>query len=58
MKEPSLHDVLKARGYTHRPALNCGNTSAHDILDADGIEVFSGSAHEVWEWLRDEKETR
>lgn len=44
----SLNDVLAAHGYTTRPAP--GNYRKH-ILDADGEVVFTGTAHDVWEWI-------
>lgn len=48
---PTLTEVLAARGYTHRRTEG-GPAGAHDVMDADGVVVVTGRAHEVWAWLR------
>jgi len=44
-----LTQHLADRGLTHRPA---HHQSKH-ILDAHGSVLFTGTAHEVWQWLAD-----
>lgn len=51
---PSLNEALAALGFTTAPA-NRGlafPTGAKHII-RDGQVEFTGSAHEVWQWLRD-----
>jgi len=45
----TLHEVLAALGYTTAPA---GHYRRH-IIDADGVTVYTGAAHQVWWWLRE-----
>lgn len=47
---PSLHEVLASVGFTSIP----GDFGRRRIFDADAHEVFSGTAGETWQWLRDE----
>jgi len=52
MNGPTLNQVLRALGYTTRPAPNF-NQYAKDILRG-GAVVFTGCAGDVWAWLRGE----
>jgi len=45
----TLNETLAALGYTTAPA---GFGKKH-ILDADGVTVCTGAAHQVWWWLRE-----
>jgi hypothetical protein len=45
----TLSEVLAALGYTTAPA---GHYRKH-VIDADGVTVYTGRAHQVWAWLRD-----
>jgi len=45
----TLHETLAALGYTTAPA---GHSRKH-VIDAEGVTVYTGRAHEVWAWLRD-----
>ena len=47
----SLTDVLAHLGYTHKKA-GFGSSYHHDIFNAAGDKVFTGSADETWKWLR------
>lgn len=47
----SLTDTLTSLGYTTEP----GNHGRKRIL-RDGADVFSGTVHDVWEWLRERGE--
>jgi hypothetical protein len=50
--EPTLHQALAARGYR---AVNREGLRGYQraILDDSGVEVFKGTARDVWAWLRD-----
>jgi len=48
---PTLTEALASVGFTHRKSANVAKTQAHDILRG-GAVVFSGTAHDTWEWLR------
>lgn len=50
---PNLNEVLASLGYTHEPA----EFGARRIIQ-DGAVQFSGTAGEVWAWLREEGEIR
>jgi len=53
VSEPTLTEALAARGYTHRVAGGLGGAyGRHDVMDASGRVVGSGSAAEIWEWLK------
>ena len=52
-RAPTLSEVLASLGYTHEPA----EFGARRIIQ-DGAVQFSGTAGEVWAWLRDEGEIR
>jgi len=45
----TLHEVLAALGYTTAPAEHY----RRHIIDADGVTVYTGAAHQVWLWLRE-----
>jgi len=45
----TLLETLAALGYTTAPA---GHSRRH-VIDADGVIVYTGAAHQVWAWLRD-----
>lgn len=47
----TLTEALRYHGLAHQPAPSAG-TYKRDVLDGDAV-VCTGSAHEVWEWLRD-----
>jgi hypothetical protein len=47
----SLTDTLAARGLSHTPANELG-PYLHDVVDAKGVVVFTGTASDVWGWLR------
>jgi hypothetical protein len=47
----TLTEALAANGLTHRPQPH-SSAYKRDILGR-GAVVFTGNAHEVWEWLRD-----
>jgi hypothetical protein len=51
---PSLNEVLAHLGYTTQP----GEFGARHIIDPDGTKAFTGTAGDVWQWLRDEGEIR
>lgn len=55
MTGATLHQVLRALGFEHRPA-KAGNYARTIVRIADGAVVFTGRAHEVWSWLRGELE--
>ena len=48
--EPTGTERLFAAGYTHEPSAH-GGPYAHDIIDARGTVVFTGTAHAAGEWL-------
>jgi hypothetical protein len=56
MPSPTLTDALAARNLTHRP-LPRSSIGKREVVDAAGVVVFTGAAHEVWAWLR-AQETR
>ena len=45
----TLTETLTELGYTTAPA---GHYRKH-IIDADGVIVYTGRAHQVWLWLRE-----
>lgn len=50
MSAPTLTEALAAAGYTHWPAPGVRRRR----VMRDEVEVFAGTAGEVWEWLRTE----
>jgi hypothetical protein len=44
----ALHEVLTLRGWTHEPASHGRRT----VRDAEGRALVTGTAQEVWTWLR------
>lgn len=50
--QPTLTEALAAQGYTHRKGGH--GPYSHEIIDADGEVVFTGTANETWKWLADQ----
>ena len=48
MDEPTLNEALAQRGYTTQPA----GFGRKDIIDSHGLVRFTGTAGDVWDWLR------
>lgn len=48
--EPTLTDALLAAGYTHRKG--DGVQYQREVVDGDGVVVFTGNAAAVWLWLK------
>jgi len=48
----TLNEKLSKMGYTHKRAENHNKTGKHDILDKDEKILFTGTASQVWEWLK------
>lgn len=48
MSQKTLHQELAARGLSTRPA----DHGQKDIVNRAGVLLFTGRAHEVWEWMR------
>lgn len=49
MRAPTLSEALAALGLSHVPEVHY----RHDVVDASGVVLFTGTASAVWAWLRE-----
>lgn len=53
MTAPSTNDILARLGFRTRPAATFNPTGGRrDVIDHDGVVVFTGDVFEVNDWLR------
>jgi len=55
MEQMTLTEVLAVIGFSHRPSESYHHQK--DIVDTMGRVVFTGTAHDVWSWLRGDQES-
>lgn len=54
--EPTVSEVLRAAGYTHRPSPRYGGK--HDVFNAQGELVFTGDGAQAARWLRQQNQEK
>lgn len=53
-RKVSLTETLDLMHLTHSRSTQAGaQAGSHDVMDDAGEVLFTGTAHEVWGWLRD-----
>ena len=52
-KNNTLTDVLSSLNLSHCSAGDCGRMGEHHVRDDSGAILFTGTAYDVWRWLRD-----